>query len=181
MSIYDKSIYATYVPDQPVALPEVVAPEPPATELAPVTPGAPTAPDPSTRTDGNNITVTPGFEARGVVLVSACRAESTADADTSDGEISFGAFTSASARVGTTLFHDGTDSQSAVEYDEAYVHIDTTPALVALGDVSAVGSTTFTMVMDNADDAENFVGYFAIGDNVETSKPWLHYAHLMRS
>ena len=135
----------------------------------------------STRTDGNDITVTPGFEARGVVLVSACRAESTADADTSDGEISFGAFTSASARVGTTLFHDGTDSQSAVEYDEAYVHIDTTPALVALGDVTAIGASTFTMVMDNPDDAANFVGYFAVGDNVETSKPWLHYAHLMRS
>jgi hypothetical protein len=126
-----------------------------------------------TRTDGNDIVVS-GLASRpaAVLLASHCQTESTQDTVQANDRLSVGAFTSVSERVAQAI-HDvdaGTDSvvATAVEYDEAYINLDSTGAVQGLMDVKSVDATGFTMVMDDTDPSAAFVGYIAFGPSAQT-------------
>jgi len=123
----------------------------------------------STRTDTTNESETGvGFQPKGLLMLSANRAESTIDTSTTVYERSIGAVTSASSRwaLGSRMKTGvTTDCAGAVEYDEMYINIDNsaTMAVEGLMDIVSIDSDGFTFVMDDADPSASFVPYVAMG------------------
>jgi hypothetical protein len=110
-----------------------------------------------------------GFQPTGVLLFSACRAESTADTMTDDDELSMGAFTSTSARVAMSMADDDAAGTAVVStglsHDQCYQNLVAADGTVdGEMDVSSVDAGGFTLIMDNADPAQSFVMYAAFGD-----------------
>jgi hypothetical protein len=110
-----------------------------------------------------------GFQPAGVMLVSAGRAESTADTATDDDELSIGAFTSTSVRVAMAVADDDAANDSivstSISYDEVYQNLNAnTGAIEGEMDVQSVGSDGFTLIMDDADPSQSFVWYMAFGN-----------------
>ena len=112
-----------------------------------------------------------GFTPAGAMFVSAGKAESAADTPDTHDEWSIGAATSASSRVcqqmdsrsgNTTMF-----VHPAARTD--CVYIDSSPAntaytLEGLADIQSFDSDGFTCIMDDADAAQAFVWYIALGN-----------------
>ena len=127
-----------------------------------------------TRTDGNAIPETGvGFSPKGVLLISATRAESTADTATDDDEWSMGAFTSTTARVSMSMSDDDAAATAVVgtgvSHDEAYQNLNaTTGAVEGEMDVQSVDADGFTMIMDDTDPVAAFVLYAAFGQAPQT-------------
>lgn len=110
-----------------------------------------------------------GFSPSAALLVSACRAESSAGTATADNEISVGAFTSTSSRNAQSVNDQDTpttmDIGVALEHDCIYANISNaaTKAIEGLMDVQSVDSGGFTAIMTDADPTANFVWYLAFG------------------
>lgn len=109
-----------------------------------------------------------GFTPTGALLLSAGRAESTADTPTVHDRLSIGAFSSTSQRnAQATLDEDGladTEVTTALEFDAVYANIATDSTIAGLMDVKSIDADGFTMIMDDADPAQSFVWYLAVGD-----------------
>lgn len=109
----------------------------------------------TTRTDGTTWDITPGFQTGTLLAFSSCRAESTQDALTNEWSLSIGAATSDTARVAQASrdVNGAADAvcTTAIENAELYANINASDAIQGLMDVSAIGSTTVTLVMDDAD------------------------------
>lgn len=108
-----------------------------------------------------------GFQPAGALFISACRAASTADAFTAHAEASIGAFDSTTSRaafgVGDENGVTTSECSTMVEYDEIYVNPDLADGVEGLMDVKSVESGGFTCIMDDADPAQSFVAYLAMG------------------
>lgn len=108
-----------------------------------------------------------GFQPSGALFVSHGQAESTSDTAQDHDRLSIGAFDSTSSRVAMgTLDEDNLgDSEvtTAHEFDEVYVSISTASAIQGLMDIKSVESDGLTMIMDDADPAQAFVWYMAVG------------------
>jgi len=122
-----------------------------------------------TRTD----TTTPiiesgfGFGPKAALLFSHGNSTSTQDTVQDHDSWSLGAFTSPTARAAHASWDEdntaAADVTAGVEHDEVYINIGTTEAMEGLMDVQSVDSGGFTLIMDDADPSQAFVGYLAIG------------------
>lgn len=121
-----------------------------------------------TATDTNQFTDTGyGLTPSLAFFVSANRAESTATTPTAGAQLSWGAAESATTREAQGwIDEDGTANTEitvALETDEVYINLDTAGAVQGLMDVVSFDSGGMTLVMDDADPAQSFVGVFVIG------------------
>jgi hypothetical protein len=82
---------------------------------------------------------------------------------------SVGAFDSASSRIAEASYMENatadSECDSAVEFDEVYINIGASDAVVGLMDIKSVDADGFTCIMDDADPAQAFVWYVAAGNN----------------
>jgi hypothetical protein len=129
----------------------------------------------TTRTDGNDIAVSNGFQPKGILFLSANRAESTSDTTTPDIKLSIGAATSISNRACAAISDEAglTTTETAYSnYDSAvYSHIKD-DASVGLMDIKSIDPSGFTCVMDTVEAAAGcWVGYLAFGDTPAVSVP----------
>jgi hypothetical protein len=125
-----------------------------------------------TRTDGNDISETVGFQPVSLLFASANRALSTQDTATNDARISIGAATSTTNRATQAISDENNlaDSETAhANYDSAvYSHViddDTTGIM----DLKSIESDGFTCVMDENDASACWVTYLAIGESPASS------------
>ena len=123
----------------------------------------------ATRTDGNDIVVSGlAFQPRACIILSAGRAQSTADTPTAGDRWSCGFGISASDRGALAVYDRDAvaDAQivTAVEYDEVYVHFSDADAIDGLMDIKSVDSGGYTFVMDDADPSASFFFGIAFGD-----------------
>lgn len=129
-----------------------------------------------TRTD----TTTPivetgfGFTPRAVLLGGSTQAENAPDTPSIWDEWSLGAFTSATERGAQgTVDEDNlatAEVGTMIEFDAVHVDQAATPGTVeALMDVQSVDADGFTLIMDDADDAQGFVWYLAFGGHAALS------------
>jgi hypothetical protein len=85
------------------------------------------------------------------------------------GQLSIGAGTSTSNRVAMAIMDEDnlatSETSSAIEFDEVYIHINTSDTLEGLGDINSITSDGFTFIMDDADPAQMYVWWVAAGDN----------------
>jgi len=111
-----------------------------------------------------------GFSPKGALFVSHNKAQSSADAVQAHDESSVGAFSSTTDRGGHCLIDEDavptSDVGTAVEHDELYCNLSTATAIEGLMDIQSVDSDGFTLVMDDADPAQSFVGYLAFGADI---------------
>lgn len=110
----------------------------------------------TTQTDTTTaITCTTGFQTNGAIILSTCAAESTQDTLDNDDRWSVGAFQSTSSRGAHAILDETSVADAvvttAVEHDEVYINIAAGGAVQGLMDVSSIGSTSFNMIMDDAD------------------------------
>lgn len=110
-----------------------------------------------------------GFSPRAAMFVSHGKAQSTADTIQADDALSIGAFSGTAARAAMCTFDDDAAATAvvgtAVENDAVYIHMPNTAATVdGLMDIKSIDSSGFTCIMDDADPAQSFVWYFAVGD-----------------
>lgn len=106
------------------------------------------------------------FAPTAMMLLSACRAESTIDTVTAHDEWSVGAATSASERVGqNSTARDGNTTaftMTSIQADEVYINFDpTTDTREGSADFTGFTSDGFTLDMDDADPVESFAWYIA--------------------
>jgi hypothetical protein len=124
-----------------------------------------------TRTDGNDIVKTVGFQPVAVLFASANRALSTIDVTTNNLNLSIGAGTSASNRACAAVYDENglaTTETAYGNYDSevyAYVKDD---AMVGLMDIKSIDVSGFTCVMDDTDPSACWVTYLAIGQTIVT-------------
>jgi hypothetical protein len=108
---------------------------------------------------------------RAIMFFSSGKAKHTADTPTPEDRCSIGAAVSTSSRgaIGTQDDDGAATSQvkGAVEHDNVYVNIatGTTAAINGAMDITAISDSSFTCRMTDADPAQNYVWYWAIGDN----------------
>ncbi len=108
-----------------------------------------------------------GYSPAAGLLFSLCQAEHAQNNTTTvDTEISIGGFASATERgaVGA-IARDNVATQdcaNAVEHDAVYANINS-DAIEGLMDIQSVDSGGFTCIMDDADPAQTFVWYLAMG------------------
>lgn len=105
---------------------------------------------------------------RGIFMMSHNTAKSTSDTPQAHQSVSLGAASSTTARCAQGFWsEDGTaDSEGAVsiEYDGIYTRIAADDTLVGVGDISAIDSTSFTFIMDDADPDQAFAAWWCIQD-----------------
>lgn len=121
-----------------------------------------------TRTDGNDIAETVGFQPSTLLFLSVNRALSTVNQASDHCRLNIGAATSISNRACAAISDEDNlaDTETAhANYDSAvYAHVvddDTTGIM----DLKSVESTGFTCVMDENDASACWVTYLAIGEN----------------
>lgn len=122
--------------------------------------------DLTTRTDGNDIAETVGFQPVAILFASANRALSTADTATNHAAVSIGAGTSTSNRACAAIWaeHNLADTETArANYDTAVYANVADDATVGLMDIKSIDATGFTCVMDDTDPSACWVTYLAIG------------------
>ena len=111
-----------------------------------------------------------GFAPSAVLFMSAARGESTDDTPTDHDFWSVGGAISTSSRgCSAALDEDNladTEVSSAIEYDAVYANISTSSAIQGLMDMQSFDTNGFTCIMDDADPAQNYVAYIAIGPTV---------------
>jgi len=116
-----------------------------------------------------------GFSPTSVMFVSHCQTKSTSDTGQAHDRMSIGAFSDATTRgAQATLDEDAVlDSEvtTAIEFDGVYVNISLTSTIDGEMDVVSVDSDGFTCIMDNADPAQAFVWYIALGSTVVPPVP----------
>jgi hypothetical protein len=139
-----------------------------------------------TKTDTTDISVTTGFKPSGVLLLSHNQAESTQNTRQAIDQWSMGAFISVTERVAHAIRDNngttGSETSTAIEYDEAYINLDSAGAVQGLMDVKSVDSGGFTMVMDDTDPSAAFVGYIAFGPSAQTpDDPYLGMRSVIRA
>ena len=122
-----------------------------------------------TQTDDTAITgTTTGMDPVGVLFVSACRGESASDTATVDGEMSLGAATATDKRHAQSFLYEdaknATEANVAVEHDGVYVHITNAGAVDGIMDLTALGTESFSCVMDDYDPSQAAVGWLAFGN-----------------
>lgn len=122
--------------------------------------------DLTTRTDGNDISETVGFQPVALLFGSANRALSTQDVQTDNARLSIGAATSASNRAVQAI----SDEDNLDTTETAYAHYDSAvyanvvdDAIAGLMDIKSIDATGFTAVMDDTDPSGCWVTYLAIG------------------
>jgi len=123
--------------------------------------------DLTTRTDGNDIAETVGFQPSALLFASANRALSTQDTQTVHSRASIGAATSASNRACAAISDENglADSETAyANYDSAVYANVVDDAVAGLMDIKSIEETGFTCVMDDADPSACWVTYLAIGN-----------------
>lgn len=117
-----------------------------------------------------------GFTPKGVLLMSACRAEDSADAATAHDRWTCGAFTGTGARVAL----GGNDEDNVatsncnliIEHDACYANVSLAGAIEGLMDVQSIDTDDgFTLIMDDADPAQHFAWYLAMGDAASVQVP----------
>lgn len=110
-----------------------------------------------------------GFQPKGAMLFSHNMAQSTQDTVQSDARLSVGAFTSTTERQAQALLIEtglaDTDVTNAIEHDEVYINIASDSTVQGLMDVKSVDSDGFTLLMDDADPAQGYIWYLAVGDS----------------
>lgn len=108
-----------------------------------------------------------GFTPSAFIIGSAARAASTADTPTDHDHLSIGGGISSSSRGAVARLDEdnlGTSQTTeAIEFDEVYVNIDTASAIQGLMDIKSVDTDGLTFIMDNADPAQSFFGYWSVG------------------
>lgn len=123
----------------------------------------------STRTDGNDISVTdPGFTPEAIVFVGHNQTESTQDTKQSSMNFSFGAATSTSERG--CMLYGNKDNADPTQlgmgfYESACViqcNFGTETGIESACDLKSMDAAGFTVVMDDTDWQANFVWYIAI-------------------
>lgn len=101
------------------------------------------------------------------IIVSANRAESTADTPTDNNSMSVGLFTGSADRVvQAVLDEDGgaaSEGNSAIEYDAVYANVSSAAAIQGLMDVTSVYDGGVAFIMDDADPVASFAWYFTFG------------------
>lgn len=110
-----------------------------------------------------------GFEPRGVLLLSACRAENAADTVSDHDAWSMGAFDATSDIAQGVMDEDATANSevgTAIRFADCYVNLDTASAVEGAAHKTAIGQDGFTMRMTDADPSQSFVGWVAAGSNV---------------
>jgi len=123
----------------------------------------------ATKTDTTDIVISGlGFRPAAVMCVSVNRVESIQDASTSPGQFSIGVFTGPSSQVAHAIRENyapnPSEAWSAIDYDQAYINLDATGAVVGLCKCKSMDADGFTMTcIDNADTVAAFVGYIAFG------------------
>ena len=125
--------------------------------------------DDVTRTDTSNFDITTtGLDPAGVMICSACRAESTQDTMTANAMFSLGAGTGADSRTAQASSDQDAQAASevftAIEHDSIYIRPDLADGVAGLMDLVSMGSEKFTAKMDDADPDAAFFWYAAIGD-----------------
>jgi len=128
--------------------------------------GSYAAGDLTTRTDGNDITESVGFQPVAVLFGSAGGALCAQDTPANNLKLSIGAATSASNRACAAVWDQDAlaDTETArANYDSAVYANVQDDAVVGLMDLKSVSSTGFTCVMDDADPSACWVNYLAIG------------------
>lgn len=108
-----------------------------------------------------------GFQPQGVLFVSACTTEASADTVAAHDECSMGAVDSAlNKRAIAIQDEDNTanaEVATAVEHDEVYVNLDTADAKEGGMAVNSLDADGFTVQMTDADPTQAFVWYLAFG------------------
>lgn len=136
----------------------------------------------STRTDSNGISISGlGGTPKGVMVLSANRAQSTSSTPTAPLKMSIGAATSTTERHAQVyVSQDGSGNMRvvrAVEHDELYINV-TAPGsdgadgasgtVEGLMDVSSVDADGYTFVMDDTDSSAFFATYVMVGETAAT-------------
>jgi hypothetical protein len=121
-----------------------------------------------TQTDSSLITESGfGYQPTGALLMSCFQSESAQDVPAGDNRLSIGAFSSATSRTAQAILDEtgaaDTEVTTAIEHDACYVSIAADSTIDGLMDVQTIGSDGFSLIMDNADPAQRFVGYIAFG------------------
>lgn len=121
-----------------------------------------------------------GFSPASALFVSTCHSESTQDVRADHDIWSMGAFSDATTRGAMGIIDADAQADtvvaSIVEHDAVYIDHDGTN-IVGLMDVQSVDADGFTMIMDDADPAQRFVGYVAFGSEPETGNPIFFGTH----
>lgn len=124
----------------------------------------------TTRTDGNDISETVGFQPVALLFGSVNRALSTQDANSNHARLSIGAGTGASERACAAISdeHGLADTETAyANYDSAVYAFVQDDGMVGLMDIKSIESDGYTCVMDDADPSACWVSYLAIGAEEE--------------
>lgn len=122
--------------------------------------------DITTRTDGNDIAETVGFQPAALLFGSVNRALSTQDAATAHLRASLGAATGPSERACAAVSDENglAASETAfANYDSAVYAFVQDDAAVGLMDLKSIDANGFTCVMDDTDPSGCWVTYLAIG------------------
>lgn len=137
-----------------------------------------------TQTDTTTDIVENGFsfQPSGALFLSHMEAVSTQDTKQNDYALSIGAFNSTTSRLAmaATEDHDAADMicTTGISFDEVYQSIS--PAGASLDgemDIKSVEGDGFTNIMDDADPAQKFVWYVAVGSiPAAGGNPWYAYA-----
>jgi len=113
------------------------------------------------------ITCSPGFQAVAGLIASHMGAESTQDGTDSDNKFSIGAFNATDSRGAHAILDENGNADStvsaAVEHDAVYANIADGGTIQGLMDISSIGSTSFDLIMDDADPSQNFFWWVAFG------------------
>ncbi len=127
-----------------------------------------------------------GFQPFGTLFASCCRAESAVNTPTPHSQLSVGM-----AVTATNRFAEGEQDEDAVgtsttvawsESDQIYKSVDDlTQALTGLMDFVSNDADGFTVVMDDADPAQNFVGFASWGPPAAVPKSFLLSRNPIRS
>lgn len=108
-----------------------------------------------------------GFTSVGGLVLSACRAESTAGTPSDHAEMSIGAFVGTSSEAATGYWDE--DNAAAIEpaigqeNDACYLNISSSDALEGNMNVTAIGSDSVTLRMGDADPSGNFFAALLFG------------------
>lgn len=138
-----------------------------------------------TATDTSNFSDTGyGFQPMAALFASCNRAESTADTPTDHSQLSIGMATSASERIAQASIDEDavatSETATAIEYDEVYANISTADAVQGLMDLVSFDADGMTLVMDDADPAQSFVGVAAWAANPGGSTAVPVFLHHLR-
>lgn len=130
----------------------------------------------ATRTDTTQFSQTGfGFAPLASLFGSVNRAESSSGTPTANAQISLGMAESPTTRVAHSNWDQDNVATSecaqAIEYDEVYINIDSTEAVVGLMDLVSFDAGGQTLVMDDADPSAAFVGTASWGATAATSPP----------